>query len=491
MAITKSGGIWQRAIEIMPPTNATTTSFPTLQGISCSASGNCTMVGSYTASGANQVNQEAMGVSESGGIWGTATGISSLPTNALSDPQAVLHGISCSSAWNCSAVGRYVKSSGQEAMVVNLPPMINVIDPSSGPTSGGTQVVINGSNFLGVTSVDFGSIPATSFTVINSYQIKAVVPPVSSAQIVTISVIGPDGTSSPSTSSNFLYVNPGVLYPESPVRIVDTRPGATDPSTYAGQTLGPGQTLNVSVVGANNDNVTSNASAVVANITAVHPTSSGYLTVYPTGLARPNTSNLNFLANENAVANLVQVPLGQNGDISIYNAFGDANVLVDVEGYIGPATSSAGLFNPLSKPARIADTRHNSGYQYQNSTLGPSGSINVKVEGEGGVPSTGVSAVVINLTATNTTANGGYLVAYPEGAPTPQASSVNFDADQSVPNRVIVALGTNGSITIKNAPFGYVDVIVDVSGWFSDSSLSTGYEFHPVSPQRIADTRIG
>jgi len=287
-------------------------------------------------------------------------------------------------------------------------------------------------------------------------------------------------------------IAPGVFYGEAPVRIVDTRTGATDPPTYAGDHLGPGGTLSVNVVGANSDNVPSDASAIVLNVTAVHPTQAGYITVWPTGTIRPNVSSLNFSANENAVANFVEVPIGANGEISLYNATGTTDVLVDVEGWISPATSAAGYYIALSSPARIADTRPASGYQGEGSPVTPSTPLTIQVEGLGGVPATGVSAVVVNITATGGTTNGGYLTAYPTGSSTPSASTVNFNADQTVPNRAIVALSSTGQMTIAYGPSGSVNVIVDVSGYFtSSSSTATGYEFHPVSPARILDTRSG
>ncbi|MCL4313034.1 MAG: hypothetical protein M1131_02710, partial [Actinobacteria bacterium] len=57
-----------------------------------------------------------------------------------------------------------------------------------------------------------------------------------------------------------------VYTPLTPYRIVDTRSGATDPSTYAGDTLGANSTLNVQVSGVSGpqgQSVPSGASAVV------------------------------------------------------------------------------------------------------------------------------------------------------------------------------------------------------------------------------------
>jgi hypothetical protein len=336
--------------------------------------------------------------------------------------------------------------------------------------SAGNAYLYNGSNWQLSQQFDLGSVPSS-------------VSCPSATFCMAVDLSGQAFT--------WMPIAPGVFTGESPIRIVDTRNGATDPSTYAGQTLGGQKILSVPVVGANSDNVPSNATAVVINLTAVHPSSSGFLSVWPTGTNMPTVSSLNFSAGENAVANFVEVPIGENGEISIYNAFGSTDVLVDVEGWVSPATSNAGYYNPLSSPARIADTRSNSGYQGAGNTLTPTNSLTINVEGQGGVPSTGVSAVIINLTATNTTSNGGYLVAYPAGSSVPSASTVNFDANQSVPNRAIVALSSSGQMTISYGPVGSADVIVDVVGWFTSSSSSsvTGYLFHPVDPQRILDTR--
>jgi len=56
------------------------------------------------------------------------------------------------------------------------PPAITSISPAAGPIAGGTTVTINGSNFTGTSKVLFGSVAATSYTVVSSTQITAVSP---------------------------------------------------------------------------------------------------------------------------------------------------------------------------------------------------------------------------------------------------------------------------------------------------------------------------
>jgi hypothetical protein len=228
----------------------------------------------------------------------------------------------------------------------------------------------------------------------------------------------------------------------------------------------------------------------VLNVTATDPTAQSFLTVWPTGSARPTVSNLNFSAGA-TVPNLVEVGLGTNGQVSVYNSSGSVDVVVDLEGYVGsPVSAGTGLYNPLT-PARITDTRPGSGQPNAGSTLGPGSELDVQVSGAGGVPDTGAGAVVLNVTATDPTAQS-FLTVWPTGSTRPTASNLNFSPGQTVPNRVIVPVGSGGEVSIYN-PAGSVDAIVDVGGYFTDGSNSsaTGSQFTPAFPARITDTRPG
>jgi hypothetical protein len=179
------------------------------------------------------------------------------------------------------------------------------------------------------------------------------------------------------------------------------------------------------------------------------------------------------------------VGIGANGMVSIFNSGGTTDVVVDVEGWYGPTASptNAGLFNGLT-PARLLDTRNSGG------PVGPGQIRSLQVTGKGGVPPTGVAAVVLNVTATNPTAVS-HLRIFPGGSAPPGTSNVNFSPGQSIPNRVIVPVGAGGQIGIYNAA-GRVDVVVDVNGWFTDStSASGGSRFTATTPQRLLDTRSG
>jgi hypothetical protein len=83
------------------------------------------------------------------------------------------------------------------------PPSISGTSPISGPSSGGTSVVITGTNFLNATSVQFGSVNATSYTVNSPTQITATAP--AGTTTVDVTVVTPQGTSAHSALDQYTY----------------------------------------------------------------------------------------------------------------------------------------------------------------------------------------------------------------------------------------------------------------------------------------------
>jgi len=271
----------------------------------------------------------------------------------------------------------------------------------------------------------------------------------------------------------------GLFQPLTPARLLDTRTGIGGVATR----LAGGQTIDVQVVGRAGVPA-SGVAAVILNATVTNPSQFSYLTVYPTGIARPVASNMNFVAGQ-TLASLTVVGVGSGGRVSVFNAAGSTDVILDVAGWVaatGTTTGTVGIFRPAAS-ARILDTRSGIG------ALGPGQSLSFQVGGQGGVSATGVSAVVMNLTATNE-ASAGWLNAFPTGTSSPPTSNLNFAAGQTVANRAIVPLGTGGKVTIYNGG-GRTDVVVDISGWFSDGSDTTltAGEYTGTAPTRILDTR--
>lgn len=141
------------------------------------------------------------------------------------------------------------------------------------------------------------------------------------------------------TGTGFGVATSGSAYTAlAPNRLLDTRTN--------GGTLGPNSSLNLTVTGGS---VPSDASAVALNVTVTNTTAPGYLSVYPAGTSRPLVSNLNWTHGE-AVPNSVIVPVGSNGQVTIYNHTGNTDVMGDRQGYFAPqsGSSTAGAYVSLT-----------------------------------------------------------------------------------------------------------------------------------------------
>jgi hypothetical protein len=303
----------------------------------------------------------------------------------------------------------------------------------------------------------------------------------------------------PSASDGSAYT------PIQPCRLADTRQNSG--LQGVGHTLTAGQTLPVQVAGQCGvpdfntwDNRT--ITAVVVNITAINPTAPGWLKAYGDGQTPPATSSVNFLAGQ-TIANEATIAVGANitgwdGSIDITNLTGSTDVAVDVQGvYTSHIRHDASSFYSLT-PFRVLDTRVNSGYPGQGATLSAGTQINFLPGTRTFLPwgtlvPNDATAVVLNVTATNTTAPG-FLTLWAANGGQPLASNLNWpSAGTTIPNRVIVPIDPiTGMVTV----FSNVgtDVVVDVNGYFAtghhEDNAVWGKLYYPlVTSQRIVDTR--
>ena len=247
-------------------------------------------------------------------------------------------------------------------------------------------------------------------------------------------------------------VKSGALFaPVPPARLLDTRAGG------GGGALGPGETREL-IVAARGGVPGTGADAVVLNVTAIAPTGSGFVTVYPAGSNRPGTSNLNLVPKQ-VRPNLVLAKVGSDGRVLLFNSAGLTHLAVDVVGWFGsPDTSAAkGHFTSLA-PSRALDTRN-------TVALSPGETRTLSLAGVAGVPPSGAGAVLLNVTVDQPSA-AGYLTVHPFGGQPPVASNLNFVAGETVPNAVVVGLSDGGAIALTNSS-GTTHVIVDVAGWYS------------------------
>lgn len=288
--------------------------------------------------------------------------------------------------------------------------------------------------------------------------------------------------------------------PLTPTRILDTRstskignitgPVASDSTStvaIAGTTIG-GQTL-----------PSTGVTAVAISITETNASTIGLLTVYPDGTAQPFTSTLNYGATSSFTNNAI-TPVGTDGKIAIYNnSSGTAQIIIDVTGYYTTATSTnnASTYVPLRESTRILDTRSSSPLGVTSpAPIAVKGTLTLQIAGNitnsADIPtdSSGaqITGVAITLTAVDS-AGGGQLITYADGTGTPpNTSNLNYSPGAIVASTVVVPVGTDGKIDIYNQGTAPVDVIGDVTGYYT--TATTGEHYYTAGSDRLLDTRI-
>ncbi len=167
----------------------------------------------------------------------------------------------------------------------------------------------------------------------------------------------------------------------------------------------------------------------------------------------------------------------------------EAGTTIGTVALSGVATENAeGTFYP-SGPVRLLDTRKNGA----RTPLAGGSTTTVALAGRAGIPTTGVSAVVVNLTAVATTSPG-YFTAYPSDRKRPTASTINFPKGWTGAIMATVPVGADGAIRLYNYG-GPAHALVDVLGWYAaDPSVLAAngmgtmlYDFQPA--ERIFDSR--
>jgi len=243
------------------------------------------------------------------------------------------------------------------------------------------------------------------------------------------------------------------LEPLVPDRLLDTRNGT---GGFTGK-VGPGESIDLQVAG--RSGVVAEPTAVALNVTATGPTDTSFLTVWPTGETRPNASSVNMVAGQ-TVPNMVLARVGSNGKVSIYNGVGATDVIVDILGCF--SEEATGRYVALS-PSRVLDTRSGLG-----APLARVGQIPLAATllNRGGVPTAGVTGVMLNVTAVAPTANT-FISVYPGGSVPPTASNLNVPAGVVRANMVLARIGPDGTVMMFNSA-GVVDIVADVVGYFTD-----------------------
>ena len=164
------------------------------------------------------------------------------------------------------------------------------------------------------------------------------------------------------------------------------------------------------------------SATVIGTVTVTEPEGPGFVTAYPCTSARPNASNLNFVAGQTIATGAV-VRTDGDGNICIF-ASATAHVIWD-------QSSETDL--PAHLATRILDTR-NFGYLPGNSVVR--------------IPTGAPSATVFGTLTVTGPAIAGFLTAYPCTSPMPLASNLNYAAGQTIATGTAVRTDANGDICV-------------------------------------------
>lgn len=109
---------------------------------------------------------------------------------------------------------------------IQPPPTVTSLAATSGSTAGGTPVTISGTDLDNATSVVFGTVPATGFTVDSESQITATAPASAGAGAVSVTVTTPAGKATAPQQFGYVtpppppIVAPPVIVKKAPTKVV-------------------------------------------------------------------------------------------------------------------------------------------------------------------------------------------------------------------------------------------------------------------------------
>ncbi|MBM6399025.1 carboxypeptidase-like regulatory domain-containing protein [Phycicoccus sonneratiae] len=226
----------------------------------------------------------------------------------------------------------------------------------------------------------------------------------------------------------------------------------------------------------------SDATAVILNVTAVSPSTAGWLTLWPADQSRPAASTLNF-APGTPTPNMAVVRLTGSRTLRVMNGSGGTtHVLVSFRGWV---RSNSGQQRPGSltptDATRVLDTR----------LTGPAvpayGYRDVTVTGVG-APS-GASAALLDVVAVKPT-RAGYLVAHPSDTARPATTALTYRVGGDRAALSLMRLSSGGAVRVWNMSSAPVHLVVDSFGWVAGGDdTGTPAVMSAQAPVRVLDTR--
>jgi len=224
------------------------------------------------------------------------------------------------------------------------------------------------------------------------------------------------------------------------------------------------------------------------NVNISSATSSGYLAAYEKGATLNAASHLSF-AQLVTVSHVVIVPVGSDGKVALYNgSAGTIQLIANAAGYyLSGAPTAAGAFGSLA-PARVLDTA--AGVGAAPGMVASRGVVRLQVTGRGGVPDSGVRAVVLNVKVAAPTSSG-YLTVYADGATRQPAPNLNFWRLRETSRLVVARVSSDGKVALYNGSAGTLQLVAEVSGYYRSGAPTVNGAFGSLAPFRLLDTVAG
>jgi hypothetical protein len=263
---------------------------------------------------------------------------------------------------------------------------------------------------------------------------------------------------------------PSRYTPVGPLRLADTR------AALCGCEPVDAGTIRVQIAGRNG--IASDITAAAVTITATRTAATGFVTVYPAGTARPETSILNLELGSDT-ANSGIVPVGATGALEVF-ANVATDLIVDVTGtFTESASATAGRFESVT-PTRLLDTRALGG-----APLAPGDNLTIALPA--GVDRD-ATAVAVNVTSVGATI-AGFFSASAAGIGGSNTSFMNPDGSGDPRAAQLIVPVSPDGFTIATTSGGHV--IADLVGWFTGPTAPDSSDglFVPTAPTRVLDTR--
>jgi hypothetical protein len=266
--------------------------------------------------------------------------------------------------------------------------------------------------------------------------------------------------------------------PVAPCRVADTRNPA---GAFGGPALAANGTRGFDIPNSS-CSIPATAQAYSVNATVVPHGTLGFLTAFPCGQPLPLASTLNSLDGRVKAAAAI-VPAGTNGGLCFFST-NDTDLVLDINGYFVPNTSTTALaFFPVT-PCRLVDTRLAAAPLGGPSLAATAARTFPILSGPCNLPAT-AQAYSMNFTAIP---HGplGFLTTWPAGQTQPLVSTLNASLGGITANSAIVPAGTNGDVSVfvtDNA-----DLVIDVNGYFAPPTTG-GLSLYALTPCRVLDTR--